>query len=625
MTSEQLKQNIVRKLSGIDEKMRAMLETAISKATNNRDIELIEEWLLNPKKWQRPRVSIDTFLDSPYYLGIGKNIYPEVRKICHEIVNGKYSEGVVVAGIGSGKTTLSEVLACYSAHTLLCMRSAHANYNLVGDKPIAIMNMGISSTQAQEVTFAGIRSMIERSPFFQEYAPEILMGTVRFQNEKIYLMAGNSKSTTPLGYNIFYAILDEAAFYMDNDNRSVAEEIYTALQRRIVSRFGNDGLIMMISSPRYVGDFIMKKLDEGRQHPHIVYTKQLPTWKMKPYSSDTLCFFYNARAGVVFDAGETKADILSQALTIGELGAKFEATDDVWEIPQEYYKSFKQNPEQAKRDFAALPSLTLEAFFPHPETIARAFKMERPNPVKANGDYIFPDKPTRNPHYIHIDLALNRKGGDFGGLCMAHFDGWDIDLKAKERRKKVYVDLVERLEADPKLGEIDFEKVRQKIYALKDMGYNIALVTFDQFQSAEISQMLKKKSIKCDLLSVDRTAEPYNTLKELINENRISIHEQPKCQEELGRLEIIKGSKIDHPSNGSKDLADALCGAVYNVITNTKSSSMGVMSGDYYNDNTITKPYDDMTEDEKVEYNRERAYKRVLMLEEMNKRGDFLK
>jgi hypothetical protein len=86
-------------------------------------------------------------------------------------------------------------------------------------------------------------------------------------------------------------------------------------------------------------------------------------------------------------------------------------------------------------------------------------------------------------------------------------------------------------------------------------------------------------------------------------------------------LEIIRGSKIDHPSNGSKDLSDALAGAVYNVIVHTPNSSMGVLSGDYYN----RRLFDELTEDEKAIVRNEAAYKRKLMLEEMNKRGDILR
>ena len=37
---------------------------------------------------------------------------------------------------------------------------------------------------------------------------------------------------------------------------------------------------------------------------------------------------------------------------------------------------------------------------------------------------------------------------------------------------------------------------------------------------------------------------------------------------ELRRLELVKGKKVDHPQGGSKDLADAVAGSVFNCVTN---------------------------------------------------------
>jgi hypothetical protein len=39
--------------------------------------------------------------------------------------------------------------------------------------------------------------------------------------------------------------------------------------------------------------------------------------------------------------------------------------------------------------------------------------------------------------------------------------------------------------------------------------------------------------------------------------------------EELTELKIMKGNKVDHPRKLSKDLADAVCGAVFGAISHT--------------------------------------------------------
>ena len=546
---------------------------ALEIASNARDILFIDEYINDPKKWRVPPVSFDTFIDSKEYLGVGDKIYPEIRHMAKSLVEGHYSESVIVAGIGSGKTTTAELVECYMAHLLLCMRDPYKTYGLAKDKPIALINMGTTATQALEVAFAGVKSFIQGSPWFQSKHPHANMGTIKFADNNILLISGNSKSTTPLGYNIFYAVLDEAAFYIDNDNNQVAEDIYTALQRRIVSRFGREGMCVMISSPRYEGDFIMSKLEEAAKFPDIIYARQMPTWKCKPVPKNRQdVFYFNSRTSRIVDALEP-----TDAVT--KLEEPFDRDATFWEIPGEYKKSFQQDPEKAKRDFAAIPSSTIEAFMPSYDLIEAMFTTDE-SPVQPNGAYKFADRPLRANYYIHIDLGLNRKGkGDHAGFAMGHFGGWDVDEITGERQKRVVIDLAEQIGAGP-TGEVRFEDIRNKIYALKKSGYNVKLVTLDSFQSADTVQILRSKSIRAEILSVDREALPYQTLKELIYSQRISSHKMPVLERELKMLEISKSQKIDHPPKGSKDVADAVCGVAYSVIENTSNGEIGMAVGD---------------------------------------------
>ena len=254
---------------------------------------------------------------------------------------------------------MASILACYAAHHLLCLRTPHENYKLSPDKNIAIINMGINATQAKEVVFTSIRNFISESPFFTQFSPKILSGAILFEGQKILLYSGNSKASTPLGYNVFYAILDEAAFYTDTEEKDVAEEIYTTLQRRIVSRFGKEGLLMMISSPRYVEDFIMKKYDEsnsrdedGNLKATHIYALRLPTWKVKfdGNRASKEYFYFNPRLSEI-----VKEEDVVEQLTIRKVNYietyDFDDTYDLREIPTDYLASFQQNPDQAKRDF----------------------------------------------------------------------------------------------------------------------------------------------------------------------------------------------------------------------------------------------------------------------------------
>ena len=577
--------------------------SAHSNITRNQlDIKFLKDWWEHPELWKEPMVSFDTFIDDPNYLGVGQSIYPTIRKAAKQILHNGYTEAVLVAGIGSGKTTTAELVACYQAHKLLCLRDAHQYYKLAKDKPITIMNMGTTATQALDVLFAGIKAFIQKSPWFMKFNPHILAGTIRFQPNNILLVSGNSKSTTPLGYNVYCAVMDEAAFYLDNDNKQMAEEIYNALQRRIVSRFGYQGLLMMISSPKYEGDFIMRKLQEAQKMPNIIYAKQLPIWKCKPRMPQDYQtkFYFNSRKNIIEDSPSGKVCSLDDA---------FNQDIEVWEIPGEYKISFIQDPQKARRDYAALPSATIEAFMPHIDLIKGMFTDEE-SPVQLNGSYKFPDIPLRVSYYIHIDLALNRKGkGDKAGFAMAHFDGWEVNPTTNEKQKKVVIDIAEQIKAGSS-GEIKFEDIRNKVYALKKAGFNIQGVSLDQFQSADTIQIFRNKGIKAEYQSVDRTIEPYQTLKELIYSGRIKCHKSEILFDELRRLEITKASKVDHPPSGSKDVCDAVCGAVYSVMQKS-GYDIGVAAVAY--NNTPPQPGSREALLEKEQY-----YKR---LHELNDKG----
>jgi hypothetical protein len=58
----------------------------------------------------------------------------------------------------------------------------------------------------------------------------------------------------------------------------------------------------------------------------------------------------------------------------------------------------------------------------------------------------------------------------------------------------------------------------------------------------------------------------------LVGEERIIGPNIKLLTDELLQLRIIR-DKVDHPRKGSKDLSDAVCGSIYNAISNTRKDS----------------------------------------------------
>jgi hypothetical protein len=80
-------------------------------------------------------------------------------------------------------------------------------------------------------------------------------------------------------------------------------------------------------------------------------------------------------------------------------------------------------------------------------------------------------------------------------------------------------------------------------------------------------QQLKQYGINTEILSVAK--KHYDDMAMVILEERLSGPHIPLLIDELLQLRIMR-DKVDHPRKGSKDLADAVCGAVYNSISRTR-------------------------------------------------------
>jgi hypothetical protein len=93
------------------------------------------------------------------------------------------------------------------------------------------------------------------------------------------------------------------------------------------------------------------------------------------------------------------------------------------------------------------------------------------------------------------------------------------------------------------------------------------MVSFDRWQSFDIQQELKAVGIRTDTVSVAK--KHYEDLAMMIYEERVAMPMIPLLLEEMSELKIMKGNRVDHPRKKSKDLADAVCGAVFGAISHT--------------------------------------------------------
>jgi len=483
---------------------------------------------------ERP-VDIETFVKDPHFLNLGSVIRPTVMQDLndlfsspHSFMSCAYEEAVFDEAIGSGKSFKTSIIICYGLHHLLCLRSPQEYFGRHPTDSIVIMNMSVNEKQAKKVVFGEIRARIDDSPWFKKWHVDPnVRSELRF-DKNITIIPGNSASTTPLGYNLVMAVMDEASFYPNSDLQDTAQVMYYALSSRIKYRFHPlGGLLVIISSPRYEDDFTERKMAEAEKNPQRIFSRRRALWEVLEMDRRAI------EEGDFFDLIHP-------------------ITKDRVKIPTRYQYEFTQNPERAWRDLGACPSLVLEPYIKQYDLVEACIDNNMQNAIDTDGKLKENFKPTPGmTYYAHVDLALRK---DSCGIAVAHREG-----------DTVYVDLIHRITGSQK-KEIDIGEVRSIFLTMRQRNFRIGKVTFDQFQSAQSIQELRKKNIEAGNLSVDRTLAPYETLKELCYSQKIHYPYHEIFLREMERLEMIDGKKVDHPAKGSKDVSDAVAGAVFNAV-----------------------------------------------------------
>jgi hypothetical protein len=487
-------------------------------------------WLVEHPEYEERPVDVKTFIDSPLYLDAKDECWEKIKNDLADLFEGyddvemrwKYNEAVFDEGIGAGKSYKTSIIIVYLLYRILILKNPQKFLHLARGSGIYFMNMSIRADQAKKIIFEEISQRVENAQWFKMrgYLPNPDIRSELQFPKNINIIPGNSKETFPLGFNLLAAVMDESAWYTETETHDVAEEMFNALNNRIKSRFGVKGMIVMISSPRYVDDFIEKKMEEAETNSNI-FARRRTSWESKPKS---------------FFSGDT-VEIYG------------------FTIPKEYETDALRNFDKFRRDCMAVPSLALEPYFKEYELLEKAIDPQIANPFNPEGliKKEFRGKPGYT-YYMHIDLSLTT---DATGIAMCHREG-----------DKIIVDLIMKIKA-PDGREIDLSAIKGIVLELRARGFSIGKCTYDQFQSASSIQELNKMGINAERLSIDKDLSCYETLKDGIRAGKVKYYRNDDFIYELKRLELIKGKKVDHPQGqgGSKDLADAVSGAVYNCVT----------------------------------------------------------
>jgi len=559
------------------------------------------EWLkLNPAFYERP-ATIREFLGTGY-LEIASKVRDGVALALEEIFGttvqshniASVQRAMFTGAIGIGKTTLASIALPYMVHWVLCLKDPQDFFNLLPGSRIAFMQMSTSESQAREVIFGDIFARIKHSPWFVNNAPhdEKYTKQIRFPGKDIWILPGDSAETTFEGYNILGGILDEMDSHKITKEKDYAESGYNTIHARITSRFGNRGLLILIGQMKKANGFAAGKYAEfiGDPGAHVTRMTLWESFGWKNYlraDGTRDSFFYDIKRKSIIPA--LVADLLDE-----------DHKEHLIEIPNEFRKDFENNPERALRDLAGIPPAVSDPFISLVDKIEACrdrwharHNVGDQSPVSDNPSRVefaewFKGGNDPRRRTLHIDNAYSANG-DGLGIAMGHVEEMVI-TDSGEKKPLIVIDFMARLKALPGT-EIMFSDVRRIIYYLKDdLGFNLKSITIDGFQSTDTVQQLRKRRFQVEYLSMDKSTLPYEDLREAIYEERIEfpkyvthLYKGSDKIVEIALQELMEltddGRKIDHPPNGSKDVADALAGVTTTLVGN-RSFQRGVTSVD---------------------------------------------
>jgi hypothetical protein len=535
---------------------------------------------LDDSPFEEDPVDLDTFLHDPAYLD-----QPELSQIQRDLVEAmsqiykeedlirfmgeeegrkhfkKYTKAEVLLqlGKGSGKDHTSTIGCAYLVYKLLCLKDPAKYFGKPPGDSIDIINIAINAQQAKNVFFKNFKTKIARSPWFAGKF-ESKVDSVEFI-KTITVYSGHSERESHEGLNLILAILDEISGFAQtnesgNENAKTGDAIYKAFRASVDSRFPDYGKVVLLSFPRYPGDFISKRYDE------VVAEKDV----------EVRSHTFVINPDLPHDAPDNQFTIEwnEDHIISYKYPGVYAIKRPTWEANptrriDDFKIAFMTDYADAMQRFACMPSFHSDAFFKNKEMLEKSMRLRNPiDNFKRIEQSWQPEENVR--YFLHADLAQKH---DKCAVAIAHVDRW-VQVRTFNDYTQIHpfviVDAVVWWEPR-KEGPVNLSEVKDWIVNFRRQGFRIGMVTFDRWQSFDIQQELQSVGIKTDTVSVGK--KHYEDLAMLFYEERVLMPHIDLLLEEMSELRIVNDRKVDHPRKGSKDLSDAVTGAVYGAIAHT--------------------------------------------------------
>lgn len=555
--------------------------------------------------WDEIPVDITTFMHDKRYLGNALydqegrfTVFPYWEEKLKEIFPDNYSVAyntlVFTGSIGIGKSTIAVICLLYLLHRLLCLKDPYLYYGLQPIDKISISLMNITLENAKGVALDKMNQMILSSEWFMSHGQMSGTANLNFVPEKHIELITASSNNQIIGRAIMANFTDECNFGITNDVEKLKrkqKQLISQIDARMKSRFlRGDYLptLNIIASSKNSDQSFLEDYIEGKRKSESKTTLIVdePQWVVDTRKV-TGRWFYVA-IGNKFLASELLPKNAPEGL-IDEYRAKGYS---LLKVPEAYYEGFQENLDGSLTDIAGIATTSglkyisgmrwneiksdkyqnlftqdvIEVGIGDDTQYSDFFDLTRVSPELKS-----------KPLYIHLDMSQGSGGkGDKTGIAGVWVLGKKPKVEGEDSSKELFYQIAFNVSIKaPRGKEISFDKNRAFIRWLREHGFKISGISCDTFQSAQIKQQLTADNFRVETISVDRLDTqtkqclPYAYFKSTIYDKRLIVYN--KCDlltEEIIGLERESDGHINHPDggkSGSKDSADAVCGAMWNA------------------------------------------------------------
>ena len=560
-------------------------------------------------------VDIMTFISDERYLGRGLwikdeftgerkcTVFPywldKLQEIFPDNITTRYNTVILTGSIGLGKSFIAVVCQLYLLYRMLCLKDPYTYYGLQPIDKITFSMLNVTIEAAQGVGWDKMQQLLQSSDWFMERGNMNASRTnPQWQPPKGIELVFGSSNRHVVGRALFSNFSDEVNFGVGNNvekQKAKLKKMISQIDARMISRFGKGTYLptmnIIASSKDSEQAFMESYIDMKRQNESkTTLIVDEPQWIVRndKGSPDDPGSFYVA-VGNKFLAHE----LLPVNVTEEEVDAYREKGYLMLKVPPIYREAFEDNIDLALTDNAGISTSSSTKYisgirlnqiktdeYKNPFTKDVIEVGNAPDDINQYSNFFdlsqVNPKDISRPLFIHLDMSLS---GDKTGIAGTWITGKRPGIIGEENtgRELDFKAAFSVSVKAPKGYQVSFEKTRNFIRWLRDRGFAIKCVSMDTYQSANMAQSLTSDGFKTQILSVDRVdtvgtengrparvCKPYAFFKTTIYEQHLKLYR--KCDlltEEIANLERLSDGHVDHPKNGSKDQADALCGSLY--------------------------------------------------------------